>query len=235
VGLDCGPGVWIVHSRKPQSGRIDPWPAAEREVRKALGWSEERLLQSVVDYIKRHHCRAGEADYLLCRILNECERRLGQPLSAHPFTEDIEVVLGRESLVKHMALAVDPAKTIATLKRRYALGDAVITGKARDITGEVVRLLRPVLAGFKRHSKFQCFEVDNEPWRGQPQVRETSCWLDYTVIHARFSNRDRPITLCVFSYSCPSDREDAYYILATHHPKMIEYLRSHVREGGQGT
>jgi len=232
VGIDCGPGIWIVCSHKPQAGNVDVWPASEREIREALGWSQEHLLQTVVEYLKTQHRRARQADYLLCRILNECERRLGQPVSAHPFTEDIEVVLGREPLVKSAISVADPEKIIAFLRDKYSLGDTVITGRAHDLAGEAARLLRPILAGLKRHSRFLYFEVDNEPLNDGRKAQAINCWLDYTVIHARFAHVDAPITLCVFSHSCPHDREDAYYILATHHPKIIDYLRSHAGMGG---
>jgi Ni,Fe-hydrogenase III large subunit len=54
----------------------------------------------------------------------------------------------------------DPEKIAAILKNRYHLGDTVIVGRARDITREAVRLLRPILAGFRRHSKSLYFGVD---------------------------------------------------------------------------
>lgn len=110
IGIDRGPSISIVYSRKPQAQTIDPWPATELEVRKALWWSEERLLLTFIEYIKAHHCRAGEADYLLCRILNECEQRLGRPISQHPFKEDVEGVMGHEPLAKSLTSAARPRR-----------------------------------------------------------------------------------------------------------------------------
>jgi len=232
IGIDRGLSICIVHSRKPQAGDIDPWPATEFEICRSLRWSEERLLQTCIEYIKAHHSRAGEADHLLCRILNECEQRLGRPVSAHPFIDSVEEVLDRESLVKSLTSTAEPEAAIAVLKGKYGLGDTIVSGRARDVPGEVKRLLRPVLAGLARHTKFLCFEVDNESWNARQKTQGISCWLDYTVMHARFAQPQRPITLCVFSHSRPPDTEDTYYILATHHPKLIDYLRSHVRQAG---
>lgn len=228
-GVDCGLGVWVVDSRKPRAGKTDMWPATEADVCQTLGWSQEQLLQSVEEHIKTRHVEVEPADYLLCRILNECERRLGQPVSLHPFTQDVEAVLGRESLVKAVMSAADVNGVVAFLKGRYGLGDTVITGRTGDITGEVTRLLRPILAGLRRHSQFLCFEVDNELSAESREMPGMNCRQDYTVIHARFMHRDVPITLCVFSHG-GGDREDArYYILATHHPKIVDYLRTHAR------
>jgi hypothetical protein len=232
VGIDRGLSICIIHAQKPQAGRIDPWPATEPEVCKALRWSEERLFLTCIEYIKAHYYRAGEADYLLCRILNECEHRLGQPISRHPFMESVEGVLGGESLVKSLTSAGEPETVIALLKDKYGLGDTVISGRAQDIPRQVDRLFRPILTALARHPKFLYFEVDNEPWSSRRRTRRVSCWLDYTVIHAHFAQRETRITLCVFSHGYPSDREDAYYILTTHHPKIIDYLRRHIKEPG---
>ncbi len=232
MGIDRGLSISIVYSRKPQAQAIDPWPATELEVRRTLWWSEERLLLTFIEYIKAHYFRAGEADYLLCRILNECEQRLGRPMSAHPFISNAEDVLSREAFVKSLTSTAEPEAAIAVLKGKYGLGDAVISGRARDIPGEVRRLLRPVFAGLARHLKFLCFEVDNESWNARQKTQGISCWLDYTVIHARFAQPQRPITFCVFSHSHPRDGEDAYYILMTHQPKIIDYLRSRMKGTG---
>ena len=232
VGIDRGLFICIIHSQKPQAGEIDPWPATELEVCRALRWSEERLLQTCIEYIKANHSRAGEADHLLCRILNECEHRLGQPLSAHPFIDSAEEVLGREALVKSLTSTDKPEAAISVLRDKYGLGDTVISGKAGDVLGEIKRLLRPVLAGLARHPKFLYFEVDNEPWDARQKTQGISSWLDYTVIHARFAQPQKSITFCIFRHSRPHDTEDTYYILATHHPKLIDYLRSHVKEAG---
>jgi len=232
IGIDRGLSISIVYSRKPHADTIDPWPATELEVRKALRWSEERFLLTFLMHIQAHHYRAGEADYLLCRILNECEQRLGRPVSPHPFKESVEEVLGREPSVKSLTSTAEPETAIAVLKRKYGLGEAVIVGRARDIPGEVKRLLRPVLAGLARHSKFLCFEVDNESWNARQKTQGISCWLDYTVVHARFAQPQTPITFCVFSYSRSHDSQDTYYILVTHQPKIIDYLRSHMKEAG---
>jgi hypothetical protein len=232
VGIDRGLSICIIHSQKPQAGRIDPWPVTEPEVCRVLRWPEERLLLTCIEYIKAHYYRAGEADHLLCKILNECEHRLGRPVSKHPFVENVEGVLGRESLVKSLTSAVEPEMVIALLRDKYGLSDTVISGRARDVPGEVDRLLRPILAGFARHSEFLYFEVDNELLAARNKTRGVSCWLDYTVVHAHFAHGRRPITLCVFSHSYPRDREDTYYILTTHHPKIIDYLRSHIKAPG---
>ena len=232
VGIDCGRGIWIVYSHKPRAGDIDVWPATELEVRKALRWSEEHLLQTIVEYLKTALCRTQQADYLLCRILNECERRLGRPISAHPFTDDVEAVLGREPLVKSATSVADPERIIAFLKDKYNLGDTVITGRAPYVAGEVARLLRPILAGLKRHPKFLYFEIDNEPSGNHQKTQGVSCRMDCTVIHARFAHTETPITLCVFSHCCPHDREEVFYILSTYHPKIIDYLQSHVSASG---
>ncbi len=230
VGIDRGLSISIVHSEKPQAGQIDPWPATELEVCKALRWPEERLLRTCIDYIKANYSRAGEADHLLCRIMNECEQRLGRPVSAHPFIDGAEGVLSRESLVKSLTSTDKPEAAISILRDKYGLGDTVIAGRTSDVSGEIRRLLRPVLAGLACHPKFLYFEVDNEPWNARQKTQGISSWLDYTVIHARFASPLKSITFCVFSHSRPQDTEGTYYILATHLPKLVDYLHSHMKK-----
>jgi hypothetical protein len=230
IGIDHGPAVWIMYSRKPHAGVTDWWPATEREVRRSLGWSEERFLQTLVQHIKAHHYLVGEADCLSCRILNECERRLNLPISRHPFEETAEGLLRREGLLKSINTAGDPAVATEILKRRYGLSDAIVSGRTNDAAGEIRRLLRPILMGFTRHPKFLYFEVDNEPWGARHQTHGISCWLHYTVIHTHFAPKGTPTTLCVFTSQPPDGKGDSCHILATQNQRVIDYLRSHAKK-----